>query len=111
MPCLRYRFLWSWYWWYSARYCESSPFESSPDDPSAVASYFAERGTWDETLGLFLNSDGDPSQFAVRAPGYITPRFAHNPLSPSQRQDGEYPEFEFARTTPAHCDPAMTGSS
>ncbi|KAI0662185.1 voltage-gated potassium channel [Cubamyces menziesii] len=26
--------------------------------------YFAERGTWDETLGTFLNSDGDPSQFA-----------------------------------------------
>ncbi|KAI0338993.1 voltage-gated potassium channel [Trametopsis cervina] len=26
--------------------------------------YFAERGTWDETLGVFMNSDGDPSQFA-----------------------------------------------
>ncbi|KIP08581.1 hypothetical protein PHLGIDRAFT_104059 [Phlebiopsis gigantea 11061_1 CR5-6] len=26
--------------------------------------YFAERGTWDETLGIFMNSDGDPSQFA-----------------------------------------------
>lgn len=25
--------------------------------------YFAERGTWDETLGTFVNSDGDPSQF------------------------------------------------
>ncbi|KAF7795322.1 hypothetical protein EIP86_006478 [Pleurotus ostreatoroseus] len=26
--------------------------------------YFAERGSWDETLGIFINSDGDPSQFA-----------------------------------------------
>ncbi|EKM51766.1 uncharacterized protein PHACADRAFT_150437 [Phanerochaete carnosa HHB-10118-sp] len=26
--------------------------------------YFAERGTWDDTLGIFINSDGDPSQFA-----------------------------------------------
>ncbi|KAI0697913.1 voltage-gated potassium channel [Cytidiella melzeri] len=26
--------------------------------------YFAERGTWDETLGVFVNNDGDPSQFA-----------------------------------------------
>ncbi|KAI0923162.1 hypothetical protein AcV7_005749 [Taiwanofungus camphoratus] len=26
--------------------------------------YFAERGSWDETLGTFINSDGDPSQFA-----------------------------------------------
>ncbi|KAI0074130.1 voltage-gated potassium channel, partial [Panus rudis PR-1116 ss-1] len=26
--------------------------------------YFAERGTWDDTLGIFVNSDGDPSQFA-----------------------------------------------
>ncbi|KAG9048633.1 hypothetical protein FS837_012342 [Tulasnella sp. UAMH 9824] len=25
--------------------------------------YFAERGTWDDTLGTFVNSDGDPSQF------------------------------------------------
>ncbi|KAJ8592075.1 voltage-gated potassium channel [Rhizopogon salebrosus TDB-379] len=25
--------------------------------------YFAERGTWDDTLETFLNSDGDPSQF------------------------------------------------
>lgn len=29
-------------------------------------SYFAERGTWDETLETFINSDGDPSQFTVR---------------------------------------------
>ena len=28
--------------------------------------YFIERGTWDDTLGTFINSDGDPSQFAVR---------------------------------------------
>lgn len=27
--------------------------------------YFAERGTWDESLGTFINTDGDPSQFAV----------------------------------------------
>ncbi|KAH7885584.1 hypothetical protein F5I97DRAFT_1810902 [Phlebopus sp. FC_14] len=25
--------------------------------------YFAERGTWDDTLETFINSDGDPSQF------------------------------------------------
>ncbi|KIM65843.1 hypothetical protein SCLCIDRAFT_1211848 [Scleroderma citrinum Foug A] len=25
--------------------------------------YFAERGTWDDTLDTFINSDGDPSQF------------------------------------------------
>ncbi|KAI0693289.1 hypothetical protein C8T65DRAFT_65418 [Cerioporus squamosus] len=34
--------------------------------------YFAERGTWDETLGVFLNSDGDPSQFAsIPAAGWF----------------------------------------
>ncbi|KAI0324400.1 voltage-gated potassium channel [Cubamyces sp. BRFM 1775] len=34
--------------------------------------YFAERGTWDETLGTFLNSDGDPSQFAsIPAAGWF----------------------------------------
>jgi potassium voltage-gated channel Shal-related subfamily D protein 2 len=27
--------------------------------------YFAERGTWDNTLETFINSDGDPTQFAV----------------------------------------------
>ncbi|KIY73707.1 voltage-gated potassium channel [Cylindrobasidium torrendii FP15055 ss-10] len=26
--------------------------------------YFAERGTWDPALGTFINTDGDPSQFA-----------------------------------------------
>jgi len=26
--------------------------------------YFIERGTWDDTLATFINSDGDPSQFA-----------------------------------------------
>ncbi|KAI9509116.1 hypothetical protein F5148DRAFT_1189827 [Russula earlei] len=26
--------------------------------------YFIERGTWDDTLEVFVNSDGDPSQFA-----------------------------------------------
>jgi len=26
--------------------------------------YFIERGSWDETLEVFINSDGDPSQFA-----------------------------------------------
>lgn len=31
----------------------------------SIDRYFAERGTWDETLGTFMNSDGDPSQFAV----------------------------------------------
>ncbi|KAI0826804.1 voltage-gated potassium channel [Trametes gibbosa] len=34
--------------------------------------YFVERGTWDETLGTFLNSDGDPSQFAsIPAAGWF----------------------------------------
>ncbi|KAH9933176.1 voltage-gated potassium channel [Epithele typhae] len=34
--------------------------------------YFAERGTWDETLGVFLNVDGDPSQFAsIPAAGWF----------------------------------------
>ncbi|KIK70731.1 hypothetical protein GYMLUDRAFT_147931 [Collybiopsis luxurians FD-317 M1] len=28
--------------------------------------YFAERGTWDTTLETFINTDGDPTQFAVR---------------------------------------------
>lgn len=28
--------------------------------------YFAERGTWDDNLETFLNSDGDPTQFQVR---------------------------------------------
>jgi hypothetical protein len=31
-----------------------------------VSRYFIERGTWDSTLEVFINSDGDPSQFAVR---------------------------------------------
>ncbi|KAH9480920.1 Potassium voltage-gated channel subfamily B member 1 [Psilocybe cubensis] len=26
--------------------------------------YFAERGTWDELLGTFINADGDPTQFS-----------------------------------------------
>ncbi|KJA13427.1 hypothetical protein HYPSUDRAFT_195754 [Hypholoma sublateritium FD-334 SS-4] len=26
--------------------------------------YFAERGTWDDVLGTFINTDGDPSQFS-----------------------------------------------
>ncbi|KAF9473491.1 voltage-gated potassium channel [Pholiota conissans] len=26
--------------------------------------YFAERGTWDDLLGTFINNDGDPSQFS-----------------------------------------------
>ena len=30
-----------------------------------LSSYFAERGTWDEVLGTFINSDGDPTQFSV----------------------------------------------
>jgi hypothetical protein len=34
-----------------------------------VSRYFIERGTWDDTLEVFINSDGDPSQFAV------SPRF------------------------------------
>lgn len=34
--------------------------------------YFAERGTWDEVLGTFINTDGDPSQFAVRDKVFTT---------------------------------------
>ncbi|KZT67224.1 voltage-gated potassium channel [Daedalea quercina L-15889] len=34
--------------------------------------YFAERGTWDEVIGTFINSDGDPSQFAsIPAAGWF----------------------------------------
>ncbi|KAM6489995.1 hypothetical protein JOM56_014574 [Amanita muscaria] len=34
--------------------------------------YFAERGTWDEALGTFINSDGDPSQFSsIPAAGWF----------------------------------------
>ncbi|TCD70872.1 hypothetical protein EIP91_001180 [Steccherinum ochraceum] len=34
--------------------------------------YFAERGTWDEGLGIFMNSDGDPSQFSsIPAAGWF----------------------------------------
>ncbi len=32
--------------------------------------YFAERGSWDEALGIFINTDGDPSQFAVSTLAY-----------------------------------------
>jgi hypothetical protein len=32
---------------------------------SITSRYFIERGTWDDTLEIFINSDGDPSQFAV----------------------------------------------
>ncbi|KAJ4472643.1 hypothetical protein C8R41DRAFT_776093 [Lentinula lateritia] len=31
---------------------------------SSTLLYFAERGTWDTTLETFINSDGDPTQFA-----------------------------------------------
>ena len=30
--------------------------------------YFIERGTWDPSIEVFLDSDGEPSQFAVRIP-------------------------------------------
>ncbi|KAF6755559.1 hypothetical protein DFP72DRAFT_1119591 [Ephemerocybe angulata] len=30
--------------------------------------YFAERGTWDEVMDTFINSDGDPTQFASSPP-------------------------------------------
>ncbi|KAI0027806.1 hypothetical protein K488DRAFT_60392 [Vararia minispora EC-137] len=34
--------------------------------------YFIERGTWDDTLGTFINTDGDPSQFAsIPAAGWF----------------------------------------
>jgi hypothetical protein len=42
--------------------------------------YFIERGTWDDTLGTFINTDGDPSQFAVRRPACLLgppPYFQH----------------------------------
>ncbi|KAG6370517.1 hypothetical protein JVT61DRAFT_11298 [Boletus reticuloceps] len=34
-------------------------------NPIVLRRYFAERGIWDDTLETFINSDGDPSQFAV----------------------------------------------
>ncbi|KAF8628767.1 hypothetical protein AX15_003739 [Amanita polypyramis BW_CC] len=34
--------------------------------------YFAERGTWDEGLGVFINSDGNPTQFSsIPAAGWF----------------------------------------
>lgn len=42
-----------------------------PIQADANLRYFAERGTWDEVLGTFINSDGDPSQFAVRDNEYL----------------------------------------
>ncbi|KAF6741237.1 hypothetical protein DFP72DRAFT_946024, partial [Ephemerocybe angulata] len=34
--------------------------------------YFAERGTWDEVMDTFINSDGDPTQFAsIPAAGWF----------------------------------------
>lgn len=32
--------------------------------------YFAERGTWDNTLDTFINTDGDPTQFAASQSTY-----------------------------------------
>jgi hypothetical protein len=51
-------------WWLlssvpSCTFCLSLPVCAS----LYIASrYFIERGTWDDTLGTFINSDGDPSQ-------------------------------------------------
>ncbi|KAG9308899.1 hypothetical protein JVU11DRAFT_11359 [Chiua virens] len=38
--------------------------------------YFVERGTWDDTLETFINSDGDPSQFACHVPRSASPAFS-----------------------------------
>jgi hypothetical protein len=55
--------------------------------------YFIERGTWDDTIGTFINSDGDPSQFAVslRWPrdSHIMPNL-HTCFSPYQPQRGTW---------------------
>ena len=50
-----------------------------------VSRYFIERGTWDETLEVFLNSDGDPSQFAVSSFYYtiLCPTCLSNRMHPS----------------------------
>ena len=40
-----------------------------------VSRYFIERGKWDDTLEVFINSDGDPSQFAV-SPRYLRSLFS-----------------------------------
>ena len=49
-------------------------FSLSWRDSSVIVSrYFIERGAWDETLEVFLNSDGDPSQFAVSSFFYSLP--------------------------------------
>jgi hypothetical protein len=57
----------SYSWWLlssvpSCTFCLSLPVYAGL---YIASSYFIERGTWDDTLGTFINSDGDPSQFAV----------------------------------------------
>lgn len=45
------------------------PYHSTQSDPfslNALLRYFSERGTWDDNLETFINSDGDATQFQVR---------------------------------------------
>jgi len=50
--------------------------------------YFAERGTWDETLQAFINSDGDPTQFSVGLDHHQV-NLLLSKISLSQLQPGE----------------------
>jgi len=62
--------------------------------------YFAERGTWDETLQAFINSDGDPTQFSVGLDHHQV-NFLLNRDSLSQPRPGEWlPPGSYS---PSHC--------
>lgn len=63
--------------------------------------YFAERGTWDDTLETFINSDGDPSQFAVslsEPESRVRSANLRIPNSPYQPLHGEAPFNSFSRS-------------
>ena len=58
--------LYSWSSSYLAPFCTCALFlVIFPWLISNSSRYFIERGTWDDTLEVFINSDGDSSQFAV----------------------------------------------
>jgi hypothetical protein len=44
--------------------CHSTQF--GPFSLNTLLRYFSERGTWDDNLETFINSDGDATQFQVR---------------------------------------------
>ncbi|KAF5338275.1 hypothetical protein D9611_014626 [Ephemerocybe angulata] len=49
--------------------------------------YFAERGTWDEVMDAFINSDGDPTQFASipAAAWFVIHILSPSPACPTPR--------------------------